>query len=120
MAAGDRRLIVTGKTNLPPSLLGLRSYSPAELEGFTGWRWREGSPFANDDWDKLYVSSFRGFTVLDVEPAAGRAADILIVPAGTRRDSIASTSRRRVLKRAAALRPEDGLGTRNIAVSPQK
>ncbi|MBV8193856.1 MAG: hypothetical protein JO339_42015, partial [Alphaproteobacteria bacterium] len=71
MAAGDRRLIVTGKTNLPPSLLGLESCTTAEAEGFTGWRWRPGSPFASDDWETLYVSSFRGFTVQQVEPAAG-------------------------------------------------
>ena len=29
MAGGDRRLIVTGKTNLPPRLLGLKSCTPA-------------------------------------------------------------------------------------------
>ena len=51
MAGGDRRLIVTGKTNLPPHLLGLKSCTPAKVEGFTGWRWLPGSPFANDDWD---------------------------------------------------------------------
>src|SRR6476646_2699346 len=29
MASGNRRLIVTGKTNLPPKLLGLKSCTPA-------------------------------------------------------------------------------------------
>jgi hypothetical protein len=71
LAGEDRRLIVTGKTNLPPHLLGLKSCSPAAVQGFTGWRWLPGSPFANDDWEKLYVSSFRNFTVQKVEPAAG-------------------------------------------------
>ncbi|THD64846.1 MAG: hypothetical protein E7813_16335, partial [Bradyrhizobium sp.] len=71
LAGEDRRLIVTGKTNLPPHLLGLKSYSPAAVKGFTGWRWLPGSPFANDDWEKLYVSSFRNFTVQKVEPTAG-------------------------------------------------
>jgi hypothetical protein len=71
LAAGDRRLILTGKTNLPPSLLGLRSCTSAKVEGFTGWRWLPGSPFASDGWEELYVSSFRGFTVQTVEPAAG-------------------------------------------------
>jgi hypothetical protein len=66
----DRRLIVTGKTNLPPFMLGLKSCAPASVEGFTGWRWQSG-PFANDDWEKLYVSSFRGFTIQKVEPAVG-------------------------------------------------
>lgn len=71
LALGDRRLIVTGKTNLPPGLLGLEACTPSAVEGFTGWRWLPGSPFANDDWEKLYVSSFRGFTIQKVEPAAG-------------------------------------------------
>ena len=71
LAGEDRRLIVTGKTNLPPHLLGLKSCSPAAVQGFTGWRWLPGSPFANDDWEKLYVSGFRDFTVQKVEPAAG-------------------------------------------------
>ncbi len=70
MAGGDRRLIVTGKTNLPPSLLGLKSCIPQRLEGFTAWRWQPGSPFANDDWEKLYVSSYRNFAIQQVEPAA--------------------------------------------------
>jgi hypothetical protein len=71
LARGDRRLIVTGKTNLPPRLLGLTSCTAEAVEGFTGWRWLAGSPFASDDWEKLYVSSFRGFTIQKVEPAAG-------------------------------------------------
>src|SRR5579864_9368228 len=71
LAAGNRRLIVTGKTNLPPAMLGLKSYASARVEGFTGWRWLPGSSFANDDWDKLYVSGFRGFTIQDAELAAG-------------------------------------------------
>ena len=71
LAGGDqRRLIVTGKTNLPPALLGLKSCVPATAEGFTGWRWRPGSPFATDDWEKIYVSSYRGFTLQRVEPVA--------------------------------------------------
>ena len=42
------RLVVTGKTNLPPHLLGLNSIAPQPVAGYTGWRWQEGSPFAND------------------------------------------------------------------------
>ncbi len=71
LVGGDKRLIVTGKTNLPPRLLGLKSCTPAPSSGFTGWRWLPGSPFANDDWESLYVSSYKGFTVQKVEPAAG-------------------------------------------------
>lgn len=71
LSEGDRRLIVTGKTNLPPRLLGLTSCAPISVASFTGWRWLPGSPFANDDWEKLYVSSYRGFTVQKVDPAPG-------------------------------------------------
>src|SRR5471032_319160 len=71
LEGADKRLIVTGKTNLPPRLLGLTSCTPAPSSGFTGWRWLPGSPFANDDWEKLYVSSYKAFTVQKVEPAPG-------------------------------------------------
>lgn len=69
LEGADKRLIVTGKTNLPPQLLGLTSCTPAPSSGFTGWRWLPGSPFANDDWEKLYVSSYKAFTVQKVEAA---------------------------------------------------
>ncbi len=71
LTGGDRRLIVTGKTNLPPRLLGLKSCTPVPAEGYTGWRWLPGSPFANDDWESLYVSSYKAFTVQKVELAPG-------------------------------------------------
>ena len=71
LAGGDRRLIVTGKTNLPPRLLGLKSCTPVPASGYTGWRWLPGAPFANDDWESLYVSSYKAFTVQKVEPATG-------------------------------------------------
>ena len=69
LEGADKRLIVTGKTNLPPRLLGLTSCTPAPSGGFTGWRWLPGSPFANDDWERLYVSSYKAFTVQKVEAA---------------------------------------------------
>jgi hypothetical protein len=71
LEGADKRLIVTGKTNLPPRLLGLKSCTPAPSSGFTGWRWLPGSPFASDDWEKLYVSSYKAFTVQKVEAAPG-------------------------------------------------
>jgi len=71
LEGADKRLIVTGKTNLPPRLLGLNSCTPAPSSGFTGWRWLPGSHFANDDWEKLYVSSYKAFTVQKVEAALG-------------------------------------------------
>jgi hypothetical protein len=71
LPGGDRRLVVTGKTNLPPRLLGLVSSTPTAVTGYTGWRWRPGSPFASEAWEKLYVSGYAGHAVQTVEPAPG-------------------------------------------------
>jgi hypothetical protein len=68
---GDRRLIVTGKTNLTPALLGLKSCMPVPVKGYSGWRWRPGSPFSGDAWESLYVSGYERHPVNKVEPAAG-------------------------------------------------
>lgn len=68
LAQGDGRLFVTGKTNLPPRLLGLRSSTLAPVQGYTGWRWRPGSPFAGDAWEELYVSGYKGHPVQRLEP----------------------------------------------------
>src|SRR6202171_6100108 len=65
----DRRLIVTGKTNLPPRLLGLIGSARAEVTGYTGWRWLPGSPFADAAWEKLYVSGYAGHPAQKVEAA---------------------------------------------------
>ena len=75
----DHRLLVTGRTNLPPTLLGLRSSKPREVSGYTGWRWLEGSPFAGDAWEPMYVSGYRGHAVQLVEAAPGSRvlADLL-------------------------------------------
>lgn len=67
----DRRLIVSGKTNLPPTLLGLKSCTPLPVKGYTGWRWLPGSPFASDAWEKLYVSGYKGHLAQRIEPAPG-------------------------------------------------
>ncbi|TFY98608.1 hypothetical protein [Ramlibacter rhizophilus] len=66
-----RRLLVTGRTNLPPSLLGLRSLAPQDVTGYTGWRWLEDSPFAGPAWEPMYVSGYRGHSVSTVDPAQG-------------------------------------------------
>jgi hypothetical protein len=73
------RLLVTGRSNLPPALLGLASSKIQGVDGYTGWRWREGSPFAGDAWEPMYVSGYRGHAVQLVEPAAGSRvlADLL-------------------------------------------
>jgi len=71
LSVPDRRLIVSGKTNLPPRLLGLKSCALEPVKGYTGWRWLPGSPFANDAWESLYVSGYRGHPIQRVEPAPG-------------------------------------------------
>ena len=68
---GERRLVVTGKTNLPPRLLGLTSFAPLPVSGYTGWRWLPGSPFASDAWEPLYVSGYAGHSAHRIEPAPG-------------------------------------------------
>jgi hypothetical protein len=67
----SRRLIVTGKTNLPPHLLGLKSVAPQAVAGYTGWRWLESSPFAHDAWESMYVSGYKGHLAHKVVPAVG-------------------------------------------------
>ena len=93
LAGGDRRLIVTGKTNLPPRLLGLVSCAPTAVTGYTGWRWRPGSPFANDAWEKLYVSGYAGHAAQKVDPAAGsRVLADLIELTGDLTDATTATA----------------------------
>lgn len=41
------------------------------MQGFTGRRWLAGSPFANDAWESLYVSGYRGHPVQCIEAAPG-------------------------------------------------
>ena len=74
------RLVVTGKTNLPPRLLGLASCEPLPVAGYTGWRWRESSPFAGSDWEAHYVTGYAGHPAHRVValPAARVSADLLL------------------------------------------
>ncbi|VTU21639.1 hypothetical protein H6CHR_01630 [Variovorax sp. PBL-H6] len=65
------RLIVSGKTNLPPALLGLHSIESVQAEGYTGWQWLEGSPFSGPAWEPLYVSGYAGHRVQRVAPSPG-------------------------------------------------
>ena len=67
----DRRLIVTGKTNLPPRLLGLTACAPLPVGGYTGWRWRPDSPFGGAAWESLYVTGYAGHVAQRVAPAPG-------------------------------------------------
>ena len=73
LGGADRRLIVTGKTNLPPHLLGpARLHAGARSPGYTGWRWRPGSPFAGAAWEKLYVSGYAGHPAQQRRAGAGQ------------------------------------------------
>ncbi|HVQ75842.1 MAG TPA: hypothetical protein VMT79_09925 [Candidatus Binatia bacterium] len=71
LGGADRRLIATGKTNLPPHLLGLDAAAPVPVAGYTGWRWLPGSPFAGPAWPDLCVTGYRGHLVHRVVPAPG-------------------------------------------------
>lgn len=75
----SHRLLVTGRSNLPPALLGLASSRPQDIAGYTGWRWCEGSPFVGDAWEPMYVSGYHDHAVQLVEPATGSRvlADLL-------------------------------------------
>nr|MDQ2735401.1 hypothetical protein [Pseudomonadota bacterium] len=64
-------LMVSGKTNLPPAMLGLNAMEDVSPLSYTGWRWLPGSPFAGPDWEPIYVSGYRGHQVTRAEPAAG-------------------------------------------------
>lgn len=58
----DTFLVVTGKTNLPDALLGLERRTSDRPDGYTGWQWNAGSPFADRQaWEEVYVSSYRGY-----------------------------------------------------------
>ena len=73
------RLVVTGKTNLPPRLLGLASCELLPVAGYTGWRWRENSAFAGSDWEAHYVTGYAGHPAHRVValPGARVSADLV-------------------------------------------
>ncbi|MXZ21704.1 MAG: hypothetical protein F4Y84_14060 [Caldilineaceae bacterium SB0665_bin_25] len=78
----DTFLCVSGPTNLPPELLGLKSLELGQTKGYTAWQWRSGSPFGDPArWEEWYISSFKGFTSCIAEPAADAVvlADLLEV-----------------------------------------
>ena len=110
--SGDRHLLVTGKTNLPPGLLGLARIAPREVTGYTGWRWRTGSPFAGPAWEPLYVSGYAGHEAQQVEPAAGsRVLADLVELTGDLTDATTAT--------AAPLGPSIVLTARTAYVANQ-
>jgi hypothetical protein len=70
IAGSGRRLLVSGKTNLPPALLGLTHCTPQAVEGFTGWRWLPGSPFSGPAWEPVYPTGYEGHLACSVGAAA--------------------------------------------------
>ncbi len=71
----DFFLLVTGRTNLPGSLLGLERARLERPQGYSGWGWTAGSPFGDTStWEDLYVTGARGAAVHRVEAAAGAEA----------------------------------------------
>ena len=68
----DTFLCVTGPTNLPPELLGLRSLELGQMEGYTAWQWRSDSLFGDTaKWEEWYISGFKGFATCIAEPETG-------------------------------------------------
>jgi hypothetical protein len=112
LGGAERRLIVTGKTNLPPHLLGLKAITALPVTGYTGWRWLRGSPFANDAWEKFYVSGYKGHPGHRVEPAAGsRVLAELMEFTGDLTDATTAT--------AAAIGPAIVLSPRSVYLANQ-
>jgi hypothetical protein len=64
------RLVVTGKTNLPPRLLGLRACTPTRSP-VTRVALAPDSPFAGPAWEAAYPTGYAGHQVNRVEPAPG-------------------------------------------------
>ena len=92
----DFFLVVTGRTNLPDSLLGLERSRPERPQGYSGWGWTAGSPFGDTSiWDDLYVTGARGAAVHQVEAAAGAevAAVLYEITGDLRNASTATRSR---------------------------
>ncbi len=95
LQASGNRLIATGKTNLPPALLGCATIEPVLLAGYGGWRWLPGSPFAGDDWEPAYVSSYDRHVAHRVEALAdSRVLADLLDFTGDLRNAGTATARR--------------------------
>jgi len=87
-------LVVSGKTNLPPRLLGLRSCVARPVAGYTGWRWLAGAPFAGEAWQPAYVTGYRGHRAHVVEPLPGSRvlAELLEITGDLRSAATATTT----------------------------
>ena len=92
----DFYLMVTGRTNLPGSLLGLEESRLERPQGYSGWGWTAGSPFGDTSiWEDLYVTGARGAAVHRVEAAAGAevAAGLYEITGDLRNASTATRNR---------------------------
>src|SRR5262249_16030343 len=68
---GDRRLLVTGKTNLPPRVIGVTSFPPFPSTVSTACPRLPGSPYAPDGWAPLSVRGGAGLPAPGGGPARG-------------------------------------------------
>ena len=72
LQAPNTRLIVTGKTNIPPAILGIACMTPFRPAGYTGWRWTPASPFSDlEMWEPFYITSYADYTAHKVQAAPG-------------------------------------------------
>ena len=68
----NNRLVVTGKTNLPATILGIARLTPFRPSGYTGWHWTPASSFSDlEAWEPFYVTSYPGYTAHKVLAAPG-------------------------------------------------
>ena len=77
---GDSFLCVTGPTNLPPELLGLKSLELGGTEGYTAWQWRSDGPFGDTSkWEEWYISGYKGFSscIAEAEDSATVFSDLM-------------------------------------------
>jgi hypothetical protein len=93
--AAGRRLVVTGRTNLPPALLGLAECAPITPAGYTGWRFVDGPFVDGERWEEFYLTSYRGYAAVRATAAPGaRVLADLYEFTGDTTNATTATSRR--------------------------
>ncbi|HEX5502532.1 MAG TPA: hypothetical protein VFW96_07900 [Thermomicrobiales bacterium] len=90
-----RRLIATGRTNLPPDLLGLAECTPIAPDGYTGWRFVDGTFADRETWEEFSLTGYRGYAAARATAAPGvRALAELWEFTGDTTSAAAATRRR--------------------------
>ena len=97
VGAEDHRLVVSGRTNLPASTLGLAALEPVLPSGFTGWRWTADAPFGDHrPWDEHLATGACGYQVQRAAAAPGSRVLADLWDYGPNADGPAATSAYRV------------------------